>query len=211
MDNNLIFEIEDLNISIDSQTLFKNFSLSLNEGEVVGIFAPTGSGKSTLLNFIADVLQDTKFKYDGKITKKENLKISYVFQEPRLIESVSVLKNVMLPLENQNDFTAAQNIAQNWIEKLNLVSKKDTKANQLSGGEKQRTSLARAFAFDSQLLLLDEPFSAQDEANKNQIIELICNLVQTQKKSALLISHNKEDLQKLCTKIVNAEKFVSDI
>lgn len=211
MDNNLIFEIEDLNISIDSQTLFKNFSLSLNEGEVVGIFAPTGSGKSTLLNFIADVLQDTKFKYDGKITKKENLKISYVFQEPRLIESVSVLKNVMLPLENQNDFTAAQNIAQNWIEKLNLVSKKDTKANQLSGGEKQRTSLARAFAFDSQLLLLDEPFSAQDEANKNQIIELIYNLVQTQKKGALLISHNKEDLQKLCTKIVNAEKFVSDI
>ena len=95
----MLLELENLCITANKIPLVKNLSLKLNEAQITGISAPTGSGKTTLLNFICGILNSKDFIVSGKIIKNVS-DISYVFQEPRLIENESVVKNIMLPLEN---------------------------------------------------------------------------------------------------------------
>lgn len=204
-----LLQIKNLNISTSNQKLFKNFNLTLQEGECIGISAPTGKGKSSLLNFIAEVLNFQKgINYSGELYKQKDLKISYVFQQANLIENASVLENVLFPVENLMDKTAAKKIAENWINKLDLDQKIMEKVSVLSGGEKQRVSLARAFAYPSKVLLLDEPFSSQDDDIKEKIIQLVDFQIKHEKKAAIIISHNKNDLEKLCQKIIEATDFI---
>lgn len=157
------------------------------ENRCIGFFGPTGSGKTTTIN---------------KIAKEncENCKVSYVFQDNQLIEKLSVLKNVILPLENSYSKTEAELIALNWLKKMDLEDKQNVLCEKLSGGEKQRVGLARAFAYDGTLFLFDEPFAAQDENHKNLIMNNI-KLLKNNGKLIYIVSHHKEDLEYLCDEI----------
>lgn len=188
--NKEILKIEKLNLNAGNQLLFKDFSLQVFEGQIIGFFAPTGSGKTTLFNYIASLSP-----------------VSYAFQEPRLIPSLSVLKNVMLPLENKMDKESAKATAMTWLEKLNMSHKINDLAKTLSGGEQQRTAIARAFAFTSGLLLLDEPFASQDEANISNIINLTKQIISTNNRACLVISHDLNILKSFCTKIITQKDF----
>ena len=169
--NEFILQIKDLSVSQEEKKLFSDFSLELKSNQIIGIKGPSGKGKTTLLNCIADVLpKDNTFVITGSIQKKSNIKISYVFQEHRLIPFISVLKNVMLPLEKIMPKDEAEQIAINYLKEFELLYKKDNFPNELSGGEKQRVSLARAFAYPSDLLLMDEPFQSQDLEKKQKLI-----------------------------------------
>lgn len=157
------------------------------EGKCIGFYGPTGSGKTTELN---------------RIAKKgmEGCKISYCFQDNQLLEDLTVLKNIILPLENEMSEATAVETGKNWIKRLDLEVKTDSKCCKLSGGEKQRVSLARAFAFNGDILLLDEPFSAQDELHKKIIKDLIVEQ-KNAGKTIYLVSHSKEDLMEICSEI----------
>ena len=216
-DSQVLLSINNLSISAGKLELFKNFNLEVSKGQITGLSAPTGTGKTSLFNYIAGLLPET-FEVKGEI--KRNCSISYVFQEPRLIPSVSVLKNVMLPLENKMDMDAAKKLAATWLEKLNMAQKMNESVKSLSGGEQQRTSIARAFATLAVpehalavpepvegLLLLDEPFASQDETNINNIISLTKELVEQNKCACLVISHDKANLEKLCDKILYLTDF----
>lgn len=207
-----LLSVKNLNISTKVQLLVKNFNLELKAGECIGISAPTGSGKTSLFNYIADLLPKKEFTIKGELVKAPNLKIAYVFQEPRLIPGISALKNVMLPLENIMESERAISAARVWLQHFKLLNKAEELPDNLSGGEQQRVNLARAFAYLAAnsgtvpepvegLLLLDEPFASQDEENARNIQSLIKEMLFMQKKSALIISHDKNLLKEICNKV----------
>ena len=197
----LILKIKVLGVSQEEKKLFSDFSLELKSNQIIGIKGPSGKGKTTLLNCIADVLpKDNTFVITGSIQKKSNIKISYVFQEHRLIPFISVLKNVMLPLEKIMPKDEAEQIAINYLKEFELLYKKDNFPNELSGGEKQRVSLARAFAYPSDLLLMDEPFQSQDLEKKQKLIMMTKNILQKESRAIIFVSHSEDELAQLCEK-----------
>lgn len=199
--NEFILQIKDLSVSQEEKKLFSDFSLELKSNQIIGIKGPSGKGKTTLLNCIADVLpKDNTFVITGSIQKKSNIKISYVFQEHRLIPFISVLKNVMLPLEKIMPKDEAEQIAINYLKEFELLYKKDNFPNELSGGEKQRVSLARAFAYPSDLLLMDEPLQSQDLEKKQKLIMMTKNILQKESRAIIFVSHSEDELAQLCEK-----------
>ena len=199
--NEFILQIKDLSVSQEEKKLFSDFSLELKSNQIIGIKGPSGKGKTTLLNCIADVLpKDNTFVITGSIQKKSNIKISYVFQEHRLIPFISVLKNVMLPLEKIMPKDEAEQISINYLKEFELLYKKDNFPNELSGGEKQRVSLARAFAYPSDLLLMDEPFQSQDLEKKQKLILMTKNILQKESRAIIFVSHSEDELEQLCEK-----------
>ena len=211
-----LLSIKNLSIETDQLRLIKNFNLELKAGECKGISAPTGTGKTTLFNYIAGLLPQKEYTITGELVKAPDLKIAYVFQEPRLIPVLSALKNVMLPLENILEPERAISASRIWLERFKLSNKANALPNNLSGGEQQRVNLARAFAYlaaapavpealegphQNALLLLDEPFASQYEDNAQNIQSLIKEMLFMQKKSALIISHDKTMLQQICSEV----------
>ena len=129
---------------------------------------------------------------------------------------LTVLKNVMLPFENKMNEKAAKDLAIEWLEKLNMGHKINDLAKTLSGGEQQRTSIARAFAYTCAvpervegLLLLDEPFSSQDEINTTNIVNLIKQIVSSQHCACLVISHDRQVLESFCSRIITSQNFLN--
>ena len=214
-----LLSIKNLSITTNNYDLIKVFNLELKAGECKGISAPTGTGKTTLFNYIAGLLPQKDFTIKGELVKSPDLKIAYVFQEPRLIPGLSALKNVMLPLENLMETERVVSAARVWLQRFKLSNKAEALPGNLSGGEQQRVNLARAFAYLAAnggtvpktkpavpepvegLLLLDEPFASQDEENAQNIQFLIKEMLFMQKKSALIISHDKTMLQQICSEV----------
>ena len=203
-----LLKIENLSIKNKEKILFNNFNLQINDDTKLGIYAPSGSGKSTLLNYISDnLINNTDLQILGHLQKKENLKISYVYQDFRLLEHISVFENVYLPLENVYKKNEAKKIALDILNKVFLEDKINQKVKNLSGGEKQRVAIARAFSFPFDLLLLDEAFHAQDKIKKQKLLLLTKNLIKNSNKALIMVSHNKEELQELCDKIIDESSF----
>ncbi|MDD7611001.1 MAG: ATP-binding cassette domain-containing protein [Spirochaetales bacterium] len=188
-----IIEINNLNITYGNKKLFENYSLQINQGETLGIYAPTGKGKTTLLNYIAQ----NYYKI---------IKISYAYQDNRLLLNKTVLQNInfIIPKDKQKNkiIKDTNNKIELLLQDLELQNKKNTPCKFLSGGEQQRVNLARAFAFEPDLLLLDEPFSAQDIEHKKQICSIIKNQIIEKNKTMILVSHSQDELKNLCKKII---------
>lgn len=188
-----IIEINNLNITFGNKKLFENYSLQINQGETLGIYAPTGKGKTTLLNYIAQ----NYYKI---------IKISYAYQDNRLLLNKTVLQNInfIIPKDKQKNkiIKDTNNKIELLLQDLELQNKKNTPCKFLSGGEQQRVNLARAFAFEPDLLLLDEPFSAQDIEHKKQICSMIKNQIIEKNKTMILVSHSQDELKNLCKKII---------
>lgn len=216
MEDKALLLINNLSISFKQGNipLISSLNLKLKAGDRLGISAPTGTGKTTLLNLIADIIPQNpkqtnqQFNIQGKIQKIDKLKICYVFQEPRLIPEVSVLKNIMLPFENIINESQGMELANEWLKKLNLYEKKEMLGELLSGGEKQRAGLARAFAWAQackdfpRLFLLDEPFASQDENNIQNIISIIMKYSNDNNCAFIIVSHDKNLLSKICEPVI---------
>lgn len=193
--------VNNLSMSIDQNVLFEGVSFNLTGGQIIGFNAPTGKGKTSLLNFIAGIMDDSSCIVNGQILRDYS-KVSYVFQELNLLKNESVLKNVMLPVEKIFGKKEAESKALNILRLVNIDNKCDSKVKNLSGGEKQRVAIARAFLYPGELLLLDEPFSSQDEQKKNHLIELTKEIVKSENRMCIVVSHNKEDFEKLGAQII---------
>lgn len=199
-------KLQNLTIACNQKILYKNLSLELREGEITGLYAPTGTGKSTLLNYISGILDEKIFQVQGSITK-DNLKVSYIFQEPRLLTRQTVLKNVMLPIEKIYGTREAEIKALAMLKLVMLDQKANEKACNLSGGEKQRCAIARAFVYPGSILLMDEPFHSQDEQKKGLLIELTKEIVKNENRIVLIVSHDKTDFEKLGATVIKLQDF----
>lgn len=156
-----MIEIRDLTVRFADQTVFENRSFTLPDTGVVLLRGASGIGKTTLLRVLAGLQKPQS----GKITGLMGRRISFAFQEPRLLEHMRAVDNVAL--------VSDRHTAETLLKMLNLGEVLQKKASELSGGQKQRVSLARAFAFSNDVVLLDEPFAGLDEQNKLRAAELI--------------------------------------
>lgn len=196
----VILEINNLTAKLPERFLFKALNLKVREKQILGIFAPTGTGKSTLLKIIADFFQESDIQIEGNIERSTDMKIGMVFQSPVLLENQTSKKNILLSLNKEKKQGKNINIITNEIlEKTDLKDKENIVAKKLSGGEKQRLCIARCLAGNNNLLLLDEPFSSQDENHIIQLIKLIKQKVNETNSAAIFVSHDINQIKTLCT------------
>lgn len=185
----MAIRIQNISKSYENQDVFSNFSLDLPDRGCVCLFGPSGCGKTTLLQLICGLIEPD----EGSIAISPGRRISYVFQEDRLLPWITALQNVELVLDA--DPKNAREDALTWLHALGLSDFADKLPGNLSGGMRQRVSLARAFAFGGDILLLDEPFQGIDAQAKENIFKLIDEM----KKNTLviLITHYPEEAVRL--------------
>ena len=180
----------------------RDVNLKIYDGDFVAIIGRSGAGKTTLLNIIGllDHYDSGKYLIDGqntqgmndsRLSKLRNEKIGFVLQDYALIESKSVIINVMLPLffNPKYSFSKMQQVAMKVIEKLGIQDQSHKKVNQLSGGQKQRVAIARAIVNDPSFILADEPTGALDTNTSTEIMELFKSL-NDEGKTVIIITHD---------------------
>lgn len=183
-------------------------ALDIQRGETLTIVGPNGAGKSTLLLVLARLLMFSRgdIQYDGKSLKQWDeleyrRKISFVFQAPLLMD-MTVEKNVALGLKFRGTPKEEARVrAEEWMKQLGVESLAKRRAGQLSGGEAQRVSLARAFVLEPELLLLDEPFSALDPPTRSKLIQDLSQLLENNHRTAVFVTHNLGEAAKLSHRI----------
>lgn len=179
-------KLEHLNKSYGDTPVLRDFSLELPERGTVCLFGPSGCGKTTLLNCLAGILKPESGKIDGISGKK----ISYIFQESRLLPWATALENVALVLPPERQSEAAQ-----WLRRVGLAHCAAQKPAELSGGQRQRVAIARALAYGGDLLLLDEPFHALDQAAAEEMMALLRAC--TPNSLNILVTHNRQEAERL--------------
>ena len=189
--------IKNLSKSFDTKQIFKNFSLEFPQNGVSMLSGESGVGKTTLLRMISGL--DTDFS--GEISGGGIKNCSVAFQEYRLFPTLSALDNLVFA---NHDKKTAENTKE-ALEMLLSLGFKEADAllfpGELSGGMKQRVSLARAFLRKAPILLLDEPTKELDEENANRALDIIKN--EAKSRLVILVSHNKDDAEKLNAKIID--------
>lgn len=198
-----LLKAENINKVLGKEHILKNISLTINEGEFVAIIGPSGSGKSTLL-YILGLLdtptegniyiqsQKVDFKDKKRLSVLRNQKLGFIFQFHYLINELSVYENVMVPmLKSGKDVKLAKKIVFSNLEKFGLKGKEHRKPFELSGGEQQRVSIARAISNDPILLIADEPTGNLDSKN-TQIVMDIFNKLNQEGKTIIMVTHNLE-------------------
>ena len=172
-----------------------DINLTIKAGEFVSFIGPSGCGKTTLMRAIADLEQPTSgsLQVNGMSAQqaREQRAYGYVFQASALYPWRNVERNLKLPLEIMGMDTAEQNKrATQYLEMVGLKGFEKKYPWQLSGGMQQRVSIARALAFEPQLLLMDEPFGALDEITRDHLNEQLLALWKETQKTCIFVTHS---------------------
>lgn len=169
-----------------SAPLYKDFCAEFAQNKVHAILGCSGSGKTTLLNVIANLC-----KYTGNV---ECGKISYVFQDGRLIDEITVENNLKLVLRAEiKDKNKLNEEIKKYLSLADIDQYAKRYPSELSGGEKQRVALARAFAYPSQTLLMDEPFNSLDYGVKAKLLTHLLSWQKISPRTTLFVTHNADE------------------
>ncbi|NQT58246.1 MAG: ATP-binding cassette domain-containing protein [Bacteroidetes bacterium] len=168
--------------------VFNGLSLNIPEQEITVILGPSGCGKTTLLNSIAGLAEQDS----GEIIRDESdCSISFIFQEPRLLPWMSVSRNIDLVLQNAfPDKNQRSERISRFLGLVGLTDSAEMYPEELSGGMKQRVSIARAFAYPSNLILMDEPFQSLDLKLRIELIHEYTKLWDRDPRTTLLVTHD---------------------
>lgn len=170
------------------------------ERKVTVILGESGCGKSTLLGILSNNIKD----FSGEIVFDRDISsgISYIFQEDTLIPWKTVYENIEYVLKDKISASEMRTYIEKYLKIVNLLEYKDEYPEHLSGGMKRRVGIARAFAYPSDYLFMDEPFEFLDIKTKGEIIEYFKLLQEKNKKTVLFITHDIESALKIGDKIV---------
>lgn len=184
-----IITLEQVTLSFKQQLIFDALDLEIYPGDKIALLGKSGVGKSSLIKLISGLEQG----FSGQITTRAQ-RIGYVFQEPRLLPWLSVGQNIDEVLKAQGLTKLQRDVRLvELLTQVGLIAYQQHFSHQLSGGMAQRASLARAFAADPDLLILDEPFSALDKQSVDELTQLLQSFL-TDQITLLYISHNIEQV-----------------
>lgn len=181
------------------KTVEFDFKLDVNNGQALGVFGPTGSGKSTLLRLISGLIKpdhgsislNGKTWFGNERTSVQKRNIGFVFQHEGLFPHLNVFDNLKLSGSTQTQ-TA------DMLEQFDMTSLMQAPIQSLSGGQYQKVSILRSLLQKPDLLLLDEPFSAQDNEGKTILKRKLLEFIEKTNTPTILVSHNVKDLKDLC-------------
>ncbi len=183
----------------------RQIDLDFPRGKLTTLLGPSGCGKTTLLKIIAGLIEPTsgEVRVSGKTVTGPGPERAFVFQDFALMPWATVMRNVAFGLELQGMGKAErQSIARKYIAEVGLAGFEDKYPHELSGGMRQRVGLARAFAVNAEVLLLDEPFSAVDEQTRRKFQEDLLQLREKEKKTFIFVTHSIEEAVYLSDRIV---------
>lgn len=183
-------------------TVMQGFNVAISRDEVVAIVGPSGTGKSTLLYVLSGLEQpdegqvllegaDIYMLGDAKRSHLRATTFGFIFQSYNLIGSMTALENVELPLRLTN---VSQPVAKakEMLQRVGLAERMHHRPGQLSGGEQQRVSVARALALNPRIIFADEPTGNLDYRTGRDVMDMIMKLVREQQAACLLVTHNLE-------------------
>ena len=194
-----MIELRNVTQKYGALTVYENFSLSLEEGKIACILGASGCGKTTLLNMLAGLVP-----FSGTIEPMQTC--SYIFQQPRLVPNLTVEGNLRLVCRD-----AAR--IRDMLGRIGLADKAKAYPVELSGGQAQRVSIARAFLHPSSLLLMDEPFSSLDTALKIRLMRLFAEIWREERRTVLFVTHDVEEAYMLAHRalVLRGGKIAADI
>lgn len=190
-------------------TAVDKLSFQIEKGEIVAVLGKTGCGKSTMFNIVAGLIEPStgKARVVGHDPFREfdffRGKIGIVFQGDRLMPWRTALDNVLLGLQILNaDPKTSEEVARQWLTRLGLSGHENDYPHALSGGMRQRVSIARAFAVNPEILLCDEPFSALDEMTARDLRAEFVRLVRQNNKTAIFITHQLNEAMEIGDRVM---------
>lgn len=186
-------------------------SFTIDKGEFVVILGPSGAGKSTLLNILGgiDHLDEGKIIIDNDVISDMNenelsyyraKQVGFIFQFYNLIPTLTVYENIALMKELKKDILSVDDI----LERVGLLEHKKKFPHQLSGGEQQRVSIARAVTKNPDILLCDEPTGALDSDTGAKVLKLLHDMCREYHKTTIIVTHN-DNLQAVADKVIRVK------
>ena len=214
-----MLEVKDLHCSYGTTQVLKGVDLNVNKGEVISILGSSGSGKTTLLRCISFLQKadsgTIRFdNFEKGITQLKHseiralrMKMGYVFQNFNLFRNMTVKQNVLEGLITARgvDRATADKTADEVLEKVGMLHRKDFYPDQLSGGQQQRVAIARALNMHPKIMLLDEPTSALDPEMVNEVLDVMVELAH-EGMTMICVTHEMGFARKAADRIV----FMSD-
>lgn len=192
----MAISIKNLTKEYDGSIVLDSFSIDFDDNVINCILGESGCGKTTILNVISGLLDYTK----GDITGINGSTFSYIFQEPRLLEWYNVRENIEFVLADCKIHECKKRIDK-YLKMTGLLKYEDYFPRQLSGGMKQRLSIARAFAYPGDILLMDEPFKALDMKLKKELIGEFIKLWEEDKRTVLFVTHELDEAMMMADNI----------
>lgn len=193
------FAVTGVHKAFDSLAVLSGIDAKFPTGSVTAILGPSGCGKTTLLNIMAGILPCDS----GTLTGFPEARFSYSFQEPRLLPWLSAADNIAFALSGAlGDAEALRNRAGRFLKNAGLEKFASQKPAKLSGGMKHRLSLARAFAYPSDVLLLDEAFVAVDLKLRIELMDLFSLLWREERRTTIMVTHDVQNALYLADQIL---------
>lgn len=166
----------------------KDISFTINNGDFIAIVGPSGCGKSTILSLLCGL---EKLSEGEIINYKDNIKYGYMFQQDTLFDWITILDNCLIGAKINHCLDEKTiKYCLSLLKTYGLYEFKDRYPNELSGGMRQRVALIRTLILNPDILLLDEPFSALDYQNRLLISNDVYNIIQKEKKTTIMVTHD---------------------
>ena len=180
-----MIKFDNVSLSFENKKIIDDLNFTFEDKKTYAIMGESGIGKTTILNIIAGLL-----KIDSGSVSTDNARVAYLFQDARLFPWLTVADNVTIVSDEPKE--VAKYRALSILEKLGLLECSDMYPDELSGGMKQRVSIARALMYEHDILLLDEPFRALDEETAKTVAEYVFD--ESNDKTVIFVTHDKNDV-----------------
>ena len=192
-----IISIKNINKQFNNKVIFEDFNIDFYENQVNCIIGKSGCGKSTLLNIISGIIKND----DEKFETIEKYGVSYIFQDDRLIDWLTVGENITLVVKKLYNKKKCDDLCNKYLSLVGIKEYKNYYPQMLSGGLRQRVNIARAFIYPSKIIIMDEPFKSIDVINKEIIMNNFRKILEKEKRTVLFVTHDIDEALLLSDKI----------